>query len=79
MEINGKYNYNLTAKRLRASAFPKTEEDFIEYVRARERLFLLKSSIIRSQLTKATMASATVPCDIILHYALYVSNAYIQI
>ena len=39
MKTKGKYNYNLSAKKLRASAFPKTEEIFIKYVRERERLF----------------------------------------
>ena len=40
MGNKGKYNDNSNAKKLRASAFPKTEENFIEYVSARERLFV---------------------------------------
>ena len=39
----------------------------------------IQHSIIRSQLTTATTASATAQCDIILYYVLYVSNLYIQI
>ena len=47
MEKNGKYNDNLNAKKLRALAFPKTEEHFIQYVRARERLFVKDKLVLK--------------------------------
>ena len=76
-EKKGKYNDNLNAKKLRSSAFPKTEEKFMKYVRWRERLFAndkfgLNWAFMQAKAKRYNINSR-------MYYVLYVSNAYIQI